>query len=142
MTARRKRLLDLLDQWRDLAEQGRDVPAAELCANDPDLIDDLAKQIRFVRGVERQADPFPPRPDLGKENPALLPPPTIPGYDILELLGQGGMGAVYKARDQKLERLVALKVIKEGRVSPEVLARFRTEARALARSSEGHRRRF
>jgi tetratricopeptide (TPR) repeat protein/predicted Ser/Thr protein kinase len=49
-------------------------------------------------------------------------------YEILQLLGQGGMGAVYKAQDRELERFVALKVIRpELAVQPEILHRFKQE---------------
>ena len=49
-------------------------------------------------------------------------------YEILKLLGEGGMGAVYKARDRELDRLVALKVIRaELAGHPTVLARFKQE---------------
>jgi eukaryotic-like serine/threonine-protein kinase len=59
-----------------------------------------------------------------------LPPGTIVGerYEIQQLLGQGGMGAVYKARDVELERLVALKLIRPDLAShPEILRRFKQE---------------
>src|SRR5260370_36221899 len=59
-----------------------------------------------------------------------LEPGTIGGdrYEILQLLGQGGMGAVYKARDIELERLVALKLIRPDLAShPEILRRFKQE---------------
>ncbi|HEV3143691.1 MAG TPA: protein kinase [Gemmataceae bacterium] len=60
--------------------------------------------------------------------------PNIPGYDILDEIGHGGMGVVYKARQSALKRLVALKMVLGGaRTTPEQLARFRQEAEAVAR---------
>ena len=55
-------------------------------------------------------------------------------YVLLDRIGEGGMGAVYKARHRKMDRLVALKVIrKELLAKPEAVKRFEREVRAAAR---------
>jgi WD40 repeat protein len=60
--------------------------------------------------------------------------PVIEGYEILAELGHGGLGSVYKARQERLKRMVALKLIRTGaQADPRYLARFQTEAEATAR---------
>jgi serine/threonine protein kinase len=60
-------------------------------------------------------------------------------YEVLSLLGRGGMGEMYKARDTRLNRFVALKVLPEHlSQNPELKARFEREAQALASLSHPH----
>src|ERR1700745_1973542 len=58
----------------------------------------------------------------------------IPGYELLGVLGRGGMGLVFRARQVSLKRQVALKMILTGRhARPEDRVRFQKEAEAVAR---------
>src|SRR6266487_3177497 len=60
-------------------------------------------------------------------------------YEILSPLGAGGMGEVYKARDTRLERMVAIKVLpKHLSEAPEVRQRFEREAKTISQLSHPH----
>lgn len=65
-----------------------------------------------------------------KEQERILPSDFIPGYELKEQIGKGGMGVVYKARQQSPEREVAVKIISdELNKNPKYVARFEREAK-------------
>jgi serine/threonine-protein kinase len=120
-------LSDLLLEWDELRRLGQARSAAELCGDRSELVAPLEERIRALESMERR---------LGvhqDEAPALAAWPVIPGHELLAVIDQGGMGIIYRARHVRLKRLVALKMTLGVRAGPQQLARFRTEAEAVAR---------
>ncbi len=91
--------------------------------------DGLCPACLLKRGLETQpaAAFVPPAPEDLKRH--------FPNLEILELLGRGGMGAVYKARQRDLDRFVALKILPSDTNDPAFAERFTREAKALAKLS-------
>jgi hypothetical protein len=105
----------------------------------PEYADILGRQIDLHRALaaETGGDTLPGPPPAAVALPEL--PETFGRYRILQLLGRGGMAAVYLAHDTQLDRRVALKVPRFGpHAGPLVVDRFRREARVAATFTHPH----
>jgi tetratricopeptide (TPR) repeat protein/predicted Ser/Thr protein kinase len=117
-----RREVESLLVYRSKAENFIEQPAMELAAQGI-AEDEVQAHIREAVATERGSG----------TGPMYWPPTHIGSYRVLRVLGEGGMGVIYEAEQEQPRRTVALKVIKPGMTSPELLRRFEQESRALAR---------
>ncbi len=135
MTTDAKVLGELLSLWQQALADGRDLSAAELCRDHPELVAELEQHIEALRGrdeLPKTAQTPAPESDPTHKTPGVPHNsawPVLPGYEIVGKLGQGGMGVVYEARERDSGQVVALKVIRE--MSAEALSHFKREFRSL-----------
>jgi serine/threonine-protein kinase len=138
-------LAELLTYMTDELRAGRWVDVARLGELHPELGDELRELWSAVQVAEGVAIGL--SQDMTDEWQAGVAAPVSTGdmprhfgdFDLLEELGRGGMGIVYKARQRSLDRIVAVKMILRGELaSPADVARFRSEAAAAARLEHPH----
>ena len=132
------RLNDLLQEWEESVLSGRPLSSIELCRDCPELLTDVERalsqlqtldQLMFPERYVESSDAAP----SGVSQPNPLKFPSIPGYELIEEIGRGGMGVVYKARQNSLNRLVAVKTLYGGTSwNSSFLSRLRREAKGMS----------
>jgi tetratricopeptide (TPR) repeat protein/tRNA A-37 threonylcarbamoyl transferase component Bud32 len=143
-------VIDLVADEMALREERGETPQlAEYLARFPAHASALRAQFEFRRQWREglvvpptnHGVPSPP-PDLASDlpaTPAAAGTVAVPGYEILEVLGKGGMGVVYRAQQLGLGRIVALKMIRHAEYADdEERRRFHSEAEAVARLQHPH----
>ncbi len=153
MSHREQRLHEVLAAYFEEVDRGDAPDVRSLLENHPELTADLAEFFAAQHQFHELTAPFRAsesplgKPGGGDPTPeGRLPGPTTPDgdrvvgdYDLLGEIARGGMGIVYRARQRSLNRLVALKVIRDGGcASPDDARRFRNEAEAVANLDHPH----
>lgn len=139
------RLEQVLADYLHAAEAGKPLDQQALLERHPDLVDELKSFFANRGALEHLVEPLKGaafEPTLGLEEKVTDEMHRIRyfgDYELLEELGRGGMGVVYKARQTTLNRLVAIKMILSGQLaSPDDVQRFKQEAESAANLDHPH----
>jgi eukaryotic-like serine/threonine-protein kinase len=134
LSPRQRRLEEVIAAYLAAAEKGRTPDRADLLAKNPDLAADLRAFFEDHDRVRQVAGPMRALAGSVLPGPVDLPRVRYLGdYELLEEVARGGMGVVFRARQSSLNRIVALKMIRDGELATrEDVHRFRAEAEAAA----------
>jgi eukaryotic-like serine/threonine-protein kinase len=155
---RDERLGEILAAWIEAAERGETPDRAEWLARHAEFATELEEFLANRARLQEVTEPLcqavrvtaiaPSRGNIplamSQENTSVLPIAEMIGrsvgeYDLLAVIGQGGMGLVYRARHRRLQRLVALKMLRANVLSDAGdVQRFRNEAEVLAQLDHPH----
>lgn len=148
---RHRRIEELFYAALELPAEKREAFVAEVCTSDGELMAEVLSLLQHDRAETSAALGAPEvapsviRAGIGQAMGAVAPAPSpsaddlpsapreVGGYRLLSVLGEGGMGVVYRAEQDNPRRTVALKVIKPGYATPQTLKRFELEANVLGR---------
>ena len=143
-TTRDDQLAQLLTGLTEQAALGQVDDVESLAREHPDL----AVELRELWATAQLADGLAQTTEnaaitihhsFAKPATATVPPPRIGDCELLEELGRGGMGVVYRARQLGLDRIVALKILRDASAASSIdLARFRAEASSAAGLDHPH----
>src|SRR6266566_1735041 len=127
---------EIYHRARECSPETLDAFLDQTCRDDATL----RLEVQSLLGYQQSAEDFLERPalveaarDMARDGGPRLTGRRLGGYEVLTLLGSGGMGEVYRARDVRLGREVALKVIEPSiAADPAYLQRFEEEARSAS----------
>lgn len=142
MSDRQDQIDNLLDRWETARDRGESLAAEELCQEHPELLDEIKNAIAalaWIPDVPRADEPqselisFTGSDGHGGRVGHEPVPKRLGRYELLEPLGAGGFGQVWKAYDPELRRHVAVKVPRTDRGQlPASIDRFLAEAQRVA----------
>jgi non-specific serine/threonine protein kinase len=130
-----QRVKELLGAALERPAEARGAYLREACDGD----DGLRREVESLLSAEGQAGDFLSEPAGGSSAAHLATGTRLGPYEIVSFLGAGGMGEVYKARDTRLDRTVAIKMLPgDFAADPERARRFEREARTISKLNHPH----